>query len=271
MNDGYASSGDHLLHYIESGTGDPVVFIHAGVADSRMWLPQLKAVPEGFRFITFDLRGFGMSDVGGDGYSDHFDALAVMDHLGAESAAVVGCSIGSAIAVQVAATAPDRVSGLVLVGADSPGFEPSEPYESPEWPQAVAAFEKGEMEIVAHLDAEMWLAGEGRTVDEVEPDLVALFVEMDLIALENESVRDQVRLPGPDLLEGLTGLDCPVLVTVGSHDLPTLVEAAHDLASKYSQNDAVVIADTAHLPGFERPEAFNNILFSFLESTVTGV
>jgi len=220
--------------------------------------------------VAFDQRGFGKSLLVEGGYSDHLDAIALIDHLGADSAVIVGCSMGSAVAIQVAAAIPERVTGLVLVGADSPGFEPSQPYESPEWPEAMSAFAAGDLARVAQLEAEIWLAGDGRTVDEVDPDLVALFVEMDLVALETESDRDKARLPGPDVLESLNGLECPVLVIVGGHDLPTLVEAAHDLARKYSRDDAVVIADTAHLPGFERPEPFNNVLFSFLES-VTGV
>ncbi|HEY5889542.1 MAG TPA: alpha/beta hydrolase [Acidimicrobiia bacterium] len=271
MRQGYAAVGDARLFYRESGAGNLVMFIHAGVADSRMWAPQIEAVPAGFRFVAFDQRGFGKSRLVEGHYSDHLDALALMDHLGAESAVVVGCSMGSAVAVRVAAAAPERVTGLVLVGADSPGFEPSRSYESPEWPAAVSAFAAGDLSRVAQLEAEIWLAGSGRTIDEVDPDLVALFVEMDLTALETETDRDKALRPGPDLLDSLNGLECPMLVVVGSHDLPTLVEAAHDLASKYSGEDAVVITDTAHLPGFERHEVFNSVLFPFLESTVTGV
>lgn len=233
MNDGYAPSGDDFLFYREAGSGELVLFIHAGVADSRMWMPQLDAVPDGFHFVAFDQRGFGRSELGTGPYEDLLDARAVMDYFSAEKAVVVGCSMGSSIAIQIAASAPERVSGLVLVGADSPGFEPSKPYESPEWPQAVAAFEAGDLGEVARLDAEMWLAGDGRSTEDVDSDLVALFVEMDSIALKTESARDQARLSGPDPLDSLRAVDCPVLVIVGRHDLPTLVEAADDLARKY--------------------------------------
>lgn len=267
MKEGFAPVDTAELFYRESGTGDPVLFIHAGVADSRMWLPQLREVPSGYRFIAYDLRGFGKSQMVDGEYSDHLDALGVMDHLGVETAMVVGCSVGSAVAIRVAATSPERVAGLVLVGADSPGFEPSEPYEFPEWPAAVAAFEAGDMAKVAQLDAKMWLAGEGRTVDEIDPGLVDQFVEMDLAALKNESARDRVRRPGPDLLDSLGSVTCPLLVVVGAHDLPTLVGAAHHLAAKHSQRKAVVIPDTAHLPGFESPQEFNETLFRFLRAT----
>jgi len=49
--------------------------------------------------------------------------IAVLDHLGIGRAVVVGCSMGGGTAFDLALSAPDRVSGLVLIGTDSPGFE----------------------------------------------------------------------------------------------------------------------------------------------------
>lgn len=164
---GHAESGDARIPYETVGEGIAVIFIHAGVADSRMWDPQLESVPDGFRFIRLDLRGSGNAEPATTAFSNHEDVLAVLDHLGIESAVVIGCSMGGGTALDVAPAAPDRVSGLVLIGADSPGFEP-EAYEPPWWPEAVAAFEAGDMRRVAELDAEMWVGGHGRSLDDVD-------------------------------------------------------------------------------------------------------
>lgn len=267
MDDGYAPTGDDLLYFRSAGSGELVVFIHAGVADSRMWVPQFKAVPDGRHFVAFDQRGFGKSELGQGEYEDHLDALAVLDHFSAETAVVVGCSMGASSALQVAIAAPERVSGLVLVGAKSPGFEPpGGHYESPQWPEAVKAFEAGDLDRVAELDAEMWGAGYGRTIDEIDPKFVELLKEMDLIALKSEDARDAVLQPGPDRERGIAELSVPTLVVVGEYDLPDIVASAHDLAEKLSDSDAVVIPDSAHLPSLEQPEAFNKALLSFLSS-----
>ncbi len=266
MNDGYAPSGGHFLYYRESGTGDLVLFIHAGVADSRMWVPQLDAVPEGFKFVAFDQRGFGNTEVGNEEYATHLDVIAFLDYFSAEKAVIVGCSIGAGAALQVAIEAPERVSGLVLVGGNSPGVEPPNGYyEPPQWSQAVAAYKAGDLDKAARLDAEMWVGGHGREMSDVDRNVVDLVVEMDIKALQSEEQIDALRQPGPDKASGIARIDVPTLVVVGAHDLPDEVMWAHDLAAKLSDSDAVVIENAAHLAGLEQPRAFNDALFEFLE------
>jgi pimeloyl-ACP methyl ester carboxylesterase len=172
--------------------------------------------------------------------------------------------MGGGTAIELAMETPQRVAALVLAGADSPGFVPTEKYESPEWPEAVAAFEAGDLARVAQLDASMWLAGRERSVADVDPDLVKLFIEMDLLALENEEIRDDLRQPGPDLAGAISSLSMRTLALVGEYDLPPLIESAHDLAGKLSHTGAVVVRDAAHLPSLQNPAAFSEALAGFL-------
>jgi pimeloyl-ACP methyl ester carboxylesterase len=265
MNEGYVTSGQERIFYREAGEGTPVLFIHAGVADSRMWLPQLESVPDDYRYVAHDERGFGGTEVGNNPFSSSQDMLNVMDSLDIDSAILVGCSMGGGVALDVAIVDPERVSALVLVGAASPGLE-VDPYEPPEWPEAVKAFEAGDLERVAELDAAMWLAGYGRDLHTVNPTLVELFVDMDLAALRNEAKRDELRTPGPDRVGGIETVQQPTLVVVGEYDLPDIREAADHLASRLSERPPVVISDAAHLAGFERPDAFNDALGDFLKT-----
>jgi pimeloyl-ACP methyl ester carboxylesterase len=265
MNEGYVTSGQERIFFREAGEGNPVVFIHAGVADSRMWLPQFETVPDGYRYVAYDERGFGGTEIGDTKFSSHHDVLTVMDSLDIDSAVLVGCSMGGGVALDVAIVAPDRVSALVLVGAASPGLE-VDPYEPPEWPEAVEAFEAGDMERVAQLDASIWLAGYGRELGAVDPGLVEMFLEMDLTALRNEAKGDELRTPGPDRVAGMEKVEQPALVVVGEYDLPEFREAADHLASRLSDRPAVVVQDAAHLAGFEQPDAFNAALADFLKT-----
>lgn len=257
----FITTGDAALYFDSLGTGRSVLFLHAGVADSRMWNGQFREKP-GFQLIRFDMRGHGRSKLCSQPFKDHDDALAVLDQLGVQRAILVGCSAGANTALQLAAAAQERVEGLVLVGADAPGFDPGIEYESPEWPDAIAAFRAGDLKRVAELDAEMWLAGIDRSVAELDPDAVELFIEMDLIALQSESARDELDIAEP--LEHLPQVDLPVRVIVGDRDIPQLRAAADHLARELSDSPAVLLADTAHLPSMDHPAAFNDVLDSFL-------
>ncbi len=268
MKEGKAPVGSEKMYYRGAGSGSPVVFIHAGIADSRMWLSQLEAVPDGLRFLAIDQRGYGRTPLGEEMFKADTDVLAVLDFFRFDTAILVGCSVGSGVALDVAIKAPDRVSGLVLVAANSPGFEPPDGYyESPQWPEAVKAYEAGDFDRVAQLDAEMWVAGYGRTIDQVDPDVVDLLVDMDKIALANEDLREKLQeIDTAARTAGINRIEAPALVVVGEYDLPDIRAAADDLATKLSDRDAVVIPNAAHLPNLEQPEAFNDELFEFLSS-----
>ena len=260
---GFAPAGKAQIYFESVGEGKPVVFTHAGVADSRMWDPQFKEAPEGFQFVRLDLRGFGNTKIPNEQYTDCEDTLAVMDHLGIERAVIVGCSVGAEVALDLATFAPYRLSGMTLIGGDAPGFDPSSDYRAPQWPEAVQAFEAGDFKKAAELEAEVWLVGRGRERSDVDSSLFDMFVEMDVGALKTEAKRDQ-RRRAPQL-EALPHIDMPTLIVVGEHDTPQLVEASEHLEKTIERSNRVIIEDAAHLPSFEQPEAFNEAFFAFLQ------
>jgi len=261
---GYAPSGDAQIAYRSAGEGRPVIFVHAGIADQRMWRHQLDDVPPGFRYVGLDLRGHGATALTDARFSNHEDVLAVMDHLDIDAAVVVGCSMGGGTAFDVALASPDRVSGLVVIGAGAPGFEVDD-YESPQWPEVLKAYETGDMARVAALDAEIWVVGYGRTRDEVDPDAIELMIEMDLQILPNEDRRDELLIPlDPPRADRWAEITQPTLVMVGEHDLPDCRQSAQLLAGALSHHDPIVVPGAAHLPSLEQPEEFNRALAGFL-------
>ena len=82
------------LYVEEAGSGDPVVFLHPGLWDSRTWDPQFASFAERYRVLRLDARGYGRSSRPEPGvpYSHARDLLAVFDDAGIERAAIVGCS-----------------------------------------------------------------------------------------------------------------------------------------------------------------------------------
>jgi len=261
---GHARSGHARVPYDTVGEGRGELFVHAGVADRRMWDPQFAEVPDGFRFVRIDLRGYGSCELGVTSFSNHDDAIAVLDHLHIDEAVVVGCSIGGGVAMDVALAAPDRVAGLVLIGTKSPGYE-VEPYEPPQWPDLVEAFEAGDFTRVAELDAEIWVVGHGRTIDDVNRQVFDLVVEMDRGPTSIETRRVELTVPiHPPRAKRMDEVFERTLVVVGEHDLPDIKESAAHLAETLSHHELVVIPGAAHLPPLENPLEFNRILFGFL-------
>ena len=82
------------LHYEVAGEGGPLVLVHAGISDSGMWDAQVDAFSRHYRTIRYDLRGFGRSLMVPGPFSHHADLRALLDALGVNRAAFVGCSMG---------------------------------------------------------------------------------------------------------------------------------------------------------------------------------
>lgn len=254
------------FHIEDEGSGPAVLFIHAGVADSRMWRHQMGI--DGYRTVAFDKRGYGRTPWSPGDYSDTDDAVAVLDQLGIDSAIIVGCSMGGSTALDLAIHHPERVDGLVLVGAFPSGWEPEDGWEElPLEEEAMKAAEAGDFERVVEIEYLMFVVGYGRSEDDVDPKHKELFYDMDRIPVPTEAERNEYQKGFTTRKnDHLDDLDVPTLVIVGAHDEELLVKAARYLADNLSDRDAVVLDNAAHLPSMEVPEAFNEALTGFLAS-----
>ncbi|MGB7859016.1 MAG: alpha/beta hydrolase [Acidimicrobiia bacterium] len=266
MEFGFVSQGATEIAFQFNGTGDPILFIHAGVADSRMWQRQMNL--PGYRCVAFDQRGFGQTRWAPGTYAEWRDAVTVLDHLEIDSAVVVGCSFGASVAMNLALEVPDRVTALVLVGAAAEGWEPKDGWpEDPIWDEAMAASEAGDLSRVIEIDAKLWLAGPGRELDQIDPEMVDLFLEMGRTPAATEKERQaQVERYESATNDRLDEITAPTLVVVGAHDQPDLIESADYLAARLSEEPVLLIENAAHLPSLEEPETFNQGLMSFLSN-----
>jgi 3-oxoadipate enol-lactonase len=252
------------IHYRRSGAGFPVVFLHAGVADSRMWEPQAAGLGRHFDVITPDMRGYGDSELPPETWSTTADVLALMDALGLrESPHVVGCSIGGSTAVDFALEHPERVSKLVLVGAGVSGQPFDDKYERL-FNEVTAAEESKDLEALNEAEMKLWLVGPGRSAGHVDKRLRDLFLDMNGRALKSDFKTAPNKKLDPPAYGRLGEITAPTLVVVGDHDLPDVRETADMLVSKIPGARKAIIADAAHLPNLEHPEKFNSLLLDFL-------
>ncbi len=263
---------DHALLVGDTdGFGLPVVFLHAGVADRRMWAGQMEAVAEaGFHVVCYDRRGFGETESPDEPFSHLADLEAVLDGLSVHAAILVGASMGGALAIDFALEHPERTIGLVLVGTAISGApEPEIPEEAEALYDARGyAEERRQFASVAKIDAHLWLDGPLGDSGRVDGEVRGLFLDMDRRRLEKPPLTQEEE-PEP-VVDAVASILVPVLLVVGDLDFPHIVERHDELSEELENAFSVVLEDTAHLPSLERPDLFDPLLLEFLDAVSGG-
>lgn len=266
--------GDVGLEIAEAGEGGrPALLVHGFTADKGEMAGVLGPLADrGWHAVAPDLRGHGRSDHPAEAEAYSFeilaaDMVALASSLGWDRFALVGHSMGGAVAQLVALDHPDRLTGLVLAStfhgpvkgvtmdlvelgrwvvreAGMAGLADAMAARRAENPDSVAAFER-------LLEARPGYAEESRR------RLVATSPDM-WMALAPRFV-DQ-----PDRLDALAGLDVPTSVIVGELD-STMFEDCVRLAKAIRGAELTVIPDAGHVPQLENPEAWEAAVMGFLD------
>jgi pimeloyl-ACP methyl ester carboxylesterase len=247
------------------GEGPPVVLLHAGVADSRLWEPQLGSFPQSHTVLRVDLPGFGNSPFETNPVSFRGAVRDAMDAEGIDRAALVGVSLGGNTALQLTLESPERVSALVLVGASLSDHDWSEEMMS-SFAAEEEALEHGDLDAAVDANLRTWLAGPRRSLDEIDPAQRELVGEMQKQAFRQQKGQEDVRmLPlEPPESERLAEVKVPTLVLTGDEDVADIHRIADRLAAGIPGAERATIADAAHLPNLERSEQFDRIVLDFL-------
>lgn len=264
LQSGFAPVNGAELYYEIAGRGQPLLLIHAGVADSRMWDDQFGDFAGHYRVIRYDLRGFGRTLMPGGVYAGYEDAAGLLDFLGVTRAHVVGISFGGRVALDFALAYPERVMALVL-GAPSVGGQ-RPPAEVLRFAEAEdAALEQGDLEAATELNLRMWVDGPYRTPDQVDAAVRQRVGEMQRHAFTIPEPEDAEERPlAPPAIERLAEVRAPTLVLVGDQDIPDKVMVAERLAAEIPGARKAVIPGVAHMVSMEKPAVFGQLVLDFL-------
>lgn len=257
---------DAQLAYDEAGAGSPVLLLHAGIADRRMWRHQMSTLSRRHRVIAVDLRGYGDSELPPTPFAHHDDVIGLLDALGIDRAALVGCSFGGKVAVDAALTHPARVTALALLGAAVSGNEWSEETEQL-WEELVGEVDPEDFAATAAGEVRFWVVGPHRQPADVDPELIRFAEEMDRRALAAEQALSAVEAGelDPPAIDRLADLSMPVLATAGAGDLADIRRLADRIAAEAPEGVRLPdVPDAAHLLPLERPEPVNAALLDFL-------
>lgn len=253
------------IHYRREGAGFPILMLHAGIADSRMWQPQADEFATHFDVIRPDMRGFGDSELPPRRWSPVGDVIALMDELSLKPAHVIGCSMGGALAIDLALDHPARVSKLVLVGSGVGGANFGKKY--PEiFAEVRAADDAKDFEALNEAEARLFLDGPGRPRGHIGGELRELFLDMNSRTMHNDFDSAPMDELDPPAIGRLNEITAPTLVVIGDEDIPPVLDNIDLLMGSIKGARKAVIHDAAHLPNLEHPEEFNRIVLDFLQS-----
>ncbi|MFE9581214.1 alpha/beta fold hydrolase [Nocardia sp. NPDC006044] len=244
-----------------AGDGPPVVLLHAGVCDRRMWDPQWVAlIDAGYRVVRCDFRGFGDAPVPPRAYHDADDVLALLDVLDIEQAAFIASSYGGKVALEFAARRPHRTTALALLCSAAPQHDSS---------AALAAFsaredsllDAGDIAGAVELNVTTWLgpAADAKTQAAVRQMQRRAF-DLQLSAAD---------APGSTATRfDLSAITAPTLAISGELDLPDFRDFAAHLPAILPNAHHLELLGVAHLPNLERPVETTAALITFLRQTL---
>lgn len=250
-------NGNRLYFEDTGGPGKPVLFSHGFLLDHTMWAPQVAALRERYRCITWDERSHGMSEVKGPftHWDAARDALGILDHLGIREATLVGFSQGGFLSLRAALTAPERVRALVVIdtaaGVDPPevvaGYRDMQRRWCEEGPVGEVATINAALIFGPDYDASTWIAKWQSRPPRYHNTAWDTVVGRD------------------DILPRLGEIRCPSLVINGTNDQAFNMDVAREIAQKLGNNKGLVPIEGAyHAPSVTHPGPVTQALQAFL-------
>ncbi|GHH17564.1 alpha/beta fold hydrolase [Streptomyces lanatus] len=263
----FFASADGDLAYRDAGAGDLVVLVHPGWVDHRFFDDQIPAlVSAGHRVIAVDVRGFGFSANASRPYRWADDLGALLRHLDAGPAVLVGACMGAAVATDTALEYPELVRAVVVSGAGTSAFEYTDPWTRERAAESQRLLGAGDVAGWVETFAKN-VSGPHRTVDQVDPEAVRRMREMATHTVGKHTLGEKdwhVWLADP--WSRVPEIDVPVLAIHGALDAADGIDMAERLVRGVRNGRSVTIEDTGHFPSLEKPEAFNELLLDFLRT-----
>jgi 3-oxoadipate enol-lactonase len=262
---GFAPVDGTSLYYEVIGAGDPVVLLHGGAIDHRMWDEEFASLAGRRRVVRYDMRGHGLSKSPFGTYSHREDLAALLGHLGIERAHLVGLSLGCRVAVDFAISNPQAVLSLVLCSPGVSGYDFNAPEEQDYLTKIRAAWGAADFEQAAEEFVRAWADGPHRS-----PDQISAAVREKVKRMAVETVR-----PDRDLGSGveldppawgrLGEVSRPTLAILGALDMPGIHEIVSRMGDEVPNCTVETVSGVAHMVNLERPDEFNRLVSEFLE------
>lgn len=244
------------MHFVDEGPKDApaILFANSLGTDLRMWQGVTDLLPQ--RCIRFDMRGHGLSATPQTDWTVEdiaVDAVALLDHLGIETATVAGCSVGGMVAQALGIRHPTRARALILSNTAAKIGTPES------WQARIDAIAAGGIASIADVILDRWFPAAFRASDAVLPWRTML-LRADPVGY----VQTCRALSQADLRAGLSGVKVPVLFLAGSEDQSTPPALVAETAALIAGARIIELAGSGHIPAIDAPRATTGAIADFL-------
>lgn len=244
------------LFYELAGNGKNIVLLHDGMVNREIWDEQFPLLAKTYRVVRYDRRGYGKSSDPEIKYSHIADLNQLFIQLKIDKAIIFGMSSGGRLAIDFTLTYPEKVNGLVLVGAVVSGFG-----------------------YTSHMDTRGGHFNPQKYSDPVKVHEYFIMDDPYEIYSENIAAKEKVMKLLPNLarqnsvptqpagrvaVRSLSEIKVPALILVGEYDIPDVHAHAGVINAGISNSKREIIPRSGHLIPIEQPSLFNEAIMSFL-------
>lgn len=256
VDTGYVIVDDGKLFYESAGNGKNIILLHDGMVNREIWDEQFPLLAKTFRVVRYDRRGYGKSTDPRIKYSHIEDLNQVFIQLKIDKAIIFGMSSGGRLAIDFTLTYPEKVEGLVLVGAVVSGFG-----------------------YTSHMETRGGHFDPGKITDEVKVNEYFINDDPYEIYSENTPAKEKVMKLLPNLsrqnrvptqppakvaVKSLSEIRVPALILVGEYDIPDVHAHSGVINAGIANSRREIIPHSGHLIPIEQPELFNRSIMIFL-------
>lgn len=244
------------LFYESAGEGENIVLLHDGMVNREIWDEQFPLLAKTYRVVRYDRRGYGKSSDPEMKYSHIEDLNQLFIQLNIDKAIMFGMSSGGRLAIDFALTYPEKVEGLVLVGAVVSGFG-----------------------YTSHMHTRGGHFDPRKFTDPVKVNEYFIMDDPYEIYSENRSAKERVIKLLPNLarensvptqpaakvaVRSLSDIKVPALILVGEYDIPDVHAHAGVINAGIADSKREIIPRSGHLIPIEQPALFNEAIMDFL-------
>lgn len=257
----FARLNDVTLHYqmIGSPAARPLlVFVNSLGTDFRIWRDVIVRLAGDFAILTYDMRGHGLSEVGATPYrmEDLADDLAaLLEHVEAPPAIIVGLSVGGIVAQQLYASRPELVRALILCDTAA------RMGDAAMWAARIGRIEAGGMEAIADAVMERWFGPQFRAA---EPEAMAGYRAMLVRQPPDGYIATCAALRDADLTAAARLIGVPTICIVGDADASVAPAAVAAFARSIPGARFETIRNCGHIPCVEQPATLAEIMRAFI-------
>ena len=257
---GYINTGRDKIFFESAGSGEAIILIHDGLLDRELWDNQFTFFSKRYTVIRYDRRGYGNSFPAIGNYSNIDDLNSLYTQLGIDSAILIGCSSGGALAIDFTLRFPEKVTSLVLVGASVHGLPFTEHFmtRGGHLPSDLKNDRQAGLYLINSDPYEIYSAN-----TEAREKASKLIANNPLaIYTHPQDITDSI-----PTFRRLQDIKIPVLIVTGEFDMPDIQAHAGALNAGITKSERIIIPGSGHLVPLEQPDLFNDAVIKFLKAS----